>query len=65
MDKKKINLMWSISLFLIAVITLVITGTRILGTELPDMLLRILGGMDLIALPVLAYSSVRKAKDKV
>lgn len=65
MDKKKINLMWSISLLLIAVITLVITGARIIGIELPDMLLRILGGMDLLALPVLAFSSVRKIKDKV
>ena len=38
------------------------SGTNIVGRELPDIAVRILGIIDLIALPFLAYSMVKKVK---
>ena len=56
MNKKK-NLMWSLSLIIIGVSTLIICGSNILGTELPDILTRTLGIAELTALPFLVYST--------
>ena len=50
---------WAISLLVISIVTLVIAFSNIFGVELPDVLKRVLGVIDLIALPVLAYSSVK------
>ncbi len=55
--KKDKNLMWSLSLIIIGVSTLIISGSNILGTELPDMLTRTLGIAELTALPFLVYST--------
>lgn len=55
--KTKKNLMWSISLIIIGVSTLIISGSNILETELPDMLTRTLGIAELTALPFLVYST--------
>ena len=64
MDAKVINQMWAISLMVVGVATLVIAGSNIIGCELPDTAVRILGVIELIALPVLEYSTVRKVKSK-
>ena len=37
-------------------------GANVVGIELPDVAVRILGIVDLIALPFLAYSTVKKIK---
>ena len=55
--KKDKNLMWSLSLIIIGVSTLIISGSNIMGTELPDMLTRTLGITELTALPFLVYST--------
>lgn len=60
--KNKNTLLWSISLIVIGVATLILTVTNIIGIELPDVIVRIIGIVDLIALPVLAYTSVKKFK---
>lgn len=60
--KKKNDLMWSISLMLIGLATIILAGSNIVGMELPDVVVRILGIIDLIALPFLAYSTVKKVK---
>lgn len=60
--KKKNDLMWSISLMLIGLATIILAGSNIVGIELPDVVVRILGIIDLIALPFLAYSTVKKVK---
>ena len=60
--KKKIDLLWSISLMLIGVATFILAGSNIIGIELPDAIIRILGILDLAALPLLAYTTVKKAK---
>ncbi|MCI7351327.1 MAG: hypothetical protein MSH60_11355 [Ruminococcus sp.] len=64
MDSKKINIMWSVSLIIIGVATIILAGASFLGIELPDIAARILGVLDLISLPVLAFSTVKKAQNK-
>ena len=63
---KKAPVMWTVSLLAISVVTLVLAFSSIVGAELPDVWKRLLGVIDLIALPVLAYTSVKffKKKDK-
>lgn len=46
----------------ISVVTLIWSTAGIIGAQLPDAAARILGMIDLIALPFLAYSSVKKLK---
>lgn len=61
MNKKK-NLMWSLSLLVIGVSSIILNGSNILGLELPDMLTRILGIINLIAIPFLVYSTIKRFK---
>ena len=63
MDSKKVNAMWSISLLIIGVVTFILAGANVIGLELPDIAVRILGIIDLIALPVLGFSTVKKIKN--
>ena len=63
MDSKKVNAMWSISLLIIGVVTFILAGANVIGLELPDIAVRILGIIDLIALPVLGFSTVKKLKN--
>ena len=60
--KNKNTLLWSISLIVIGAATLILAGSNIIGIELPDVIVRIIGIVDLIALPVLAYTTVKKFK---
>ncbi len=60
--KKKNDLVWSISLMIIGIATFILAGANVAGIELPDVAVRILGIVDLIALPFLAYSTVKKVK---
>lgn len=64
MDSKKINLMWSVSLIIIGVSTIILAGANIIGIELPDIAARILGVLDLVSIPVLVFSTVKKAESK-
>ena len=60
--KKKSDLMWSISLIAIGIATIILAGANIVGIDLPDMLVRLLGIVDLVALPILVYSTIKKVK---
>lgn len=60
--KKKNDLMWCFSLLIISVATIILAGSNIIGMELPDIAVRIIGIVDLIALPVLACTTVKKVK---
>ena len=60
--KKKNDLIWSISLMVIGIATFILAGSNIIGFKLPDIAIRVLGIVDLIALPFLAYSTVKKVK---
>ena len=59
---KKNNIVWSISLIVIGIATFILAGASIVGIDLPDVAVRILGIADLVALPILAYSTIRKIK---
>lgn len=60
MESKKINMMWGISLLVIGVATMILMGARIAGIELPDIVVVMMGIVELTALPVLAFSTVKK-----
>lgn len=64
MKNKKLLLVWSFSLLVIAGLTLVTSITNIMGISLPDTVVRIIGILDLIALPVLAFTTVRMFIEK-
>ena len=64
MDAKMNNRVWAVSLMVLGITTLVLAGVHIIGMEIPDGLTRILGVIDLIALPILAFSTVKKVKNK-
>ena len=55
----KFPVLWGVSLLTIGVITLVISFSNIFGGELPGVLKIILGVIDLVALFVLVYTSIR------
>ena len=60
--EKRNNLLWSLSLLVIGIATVILAGSNIIGIELPDIAVRIIGVIDLIAIPVLAYTTVKKIK---
>lgn len=60
--EKRNNLLWSMSLMVIGIATVILAGSNIIGIELPDIAVRIIGVIDLIAFPVLAYTTVKKIK---
>jgi len=60
--EKRNNLLWSLSLLVIGIATVILAGSNIIGIELSDIAVRIIGVIDLIALPVLAYTTVKKIK---
>ncbi|MBP0974369.1 MAG: hypothetical protein J5851_10730 [Oscillospiraceae bacterium] len=57
--EKKIRIIWSISLLIISCVTLVIVVSDWTSLELPDMAKRVLGIINLLAIPVLVYSSTK------
>ena len=60
--KKRNDLLWGISLLVIGLATIILTGLNISGIDVPDIVVRIIGVIDLLALPVLAYTTVKKFK---
>lgn len=60
MNNKRINLVWSISLIVIGIATLIISISSLVGITLPDILIRCLGVIELISLFVLVFTLVRK-----
>ena len=58
--KKKSDLMRSISLIAIGIATIILACANIVGIDLPDMLVRLLGIVDLVALPILVYSTIKR-----
>lgn len=58
MQKKTIRKLWAGSLFIIGIASILIFGTKLVGIRLPDMMIRILGVCDLVALPILIATTV-------
>lgn len=59
---KNINVFWNLSLLIICVCTIILAGSNIIGIELNDVLTRVLGILDLVCLPVLAFTTIKKIK---
>ncbi|MBE5895757.1 MAG: hypothetical protein E7285_08865 [Lachnospiraceae bacterium] len=60
MKSNKMTIIWSISLLILSVATLIIVGAKIVGIELPDTMIRVLGIAELITLPIFVFASVKK-----
>lgn len=60
--KKRNDLLWSISLLVIGLAAIILTGLNIIGIDVPDIVVIIIGVIDLLALPVLVYTTVKKFK---
>ncbi len=54
--------LWCVSLLVIGVATIILAGSNVIGAALPDAAVRVVGIVDLIALPVLAYATVKRMK---
>lgn len=59
MSKKNAGL-WCLSLIVISVITLIWTVCNIIGIELSDIIIRIMGVLEICAIPVLVCTSIKK-----
>ena len=62
MSDKTIGLIWSISLMLIGLTTMIINIANVFGEGLPDAPTRVIGIMQLILLPALAGSTIEKIR---
>lgn len=64
MNTKLISIMWSVSMIIIGIATLILAGANIIAIELPDTAVRVLGVLDLISLPVLVFTTIKKVNSK-
>ncbi len=64
MNEKTVGIAWPVSLIVIGIATLIHAGSRLMGIVLPDAVVRTAGIADILALPVLAFTSVKKAAGK-
>ena len=60
--KKKNDFIWSISLLTIGIASVILFGSNVIGLMLPDAIVRVIGIIDLIALPFAAFTTVKKLK---
>ncbi len=56
--------LWALTLIIIAVCTLINAGSSLAGIQLPDTLIRTLGIIGIICLPVLVYTTIKKTDKK-
>lgn len=61
---KKYNRLWAVSLLIIVIVTIVVAESNMMGTKLPDIVIRILGVIDIIAIPILVFASVKKKEHR-
>ncbi|MCI8403008.1 MAG: hypothetical protein HFI38_13115 [Lachnospiraceae bacterium] len=60
MDSKKINRIWTASLLVLGVVTVILTGAETVNIHLSDEAVRTLGILDLGAFSVLLYSTIMR-----
>lgn len=63
MNNKRNRTMWGISLLIIGIATIINAFSLLLGFELEEISVRVLGVITIVALPVLVYSSVKILKN--
>ena len=62
--KRRIDYVWCISLFVVGIATVILNGSNLIGIDLPDWLTRLLGIIDLVAVFVLIFTTIRKTIKK-
>jgi len=62
--KSKNDIIWIICMLYISAATIVLAGPKGIRESLPEIVVRIIGTVDLIALFVLVITTIRKAKKK-
>ena len=62
MNEKALHTLWSISLMVIGVATVLIVGSNLFQLQLPDSVTGLLGILELVSLPILAFTTVKKLK---
>ena len=58
MDKKN-RILWGLSLFIISIVSVIWVVCALAGIEISDVAIRIMGVLDLCAIPVLIYMSLK------
>lgn len=64
MKQRKVTKLWGISLLVISICSLILSISSMIGVELPDALKITIGILDLIAVPILVYSTVKKFREE-
>lgn len=60
MDVKRTDRVWAISLFVAVIASMILAGSHFVGVRLSDMVVRIIGVLDLIALFTLSFLTAKK-----
>lgn len=60
MELKRTDRVWAISLFVAGIATMILVGSNLAGVRLPDIVVRIIGVLDLIALFTLSFLTAKK-----
>lgn len=60
MKGKKMTIVWTLSLLIVSVTSLFVAGANAAWIDLTDILVRVLGIVDLLALSVFAFISVKR-----
>lgn len=60
MEVKRTDRVWALSLFVAVIATMILAGSHFVGVRLPDMVVRIIGVFDLIALFTLSFLTAKK-----
>ncbi|MDE5894196.1 MAG: hypothetical protein K2H45_14865 [Acetatifactor sp.] len=60
MELKRTDRVWAISLFVAGTATMILVGSNLAGVRLPDIVVRIIGVLDLIALFTLSFLTAKK-----
>ena len=62
MSKESMNLIWTISMVVMAIASFLLAGEELFDFDLSDSLKRIIGVIDLIAIPAAVWSTIQKSK---
>ena len=62
MNEKALHTLWCVSLMVIGVATVLILGSNLFQLQMPDSVTGLLGILELVSLPILAFTTVKKLK---
>jgi len=62
MTDQTIDRLWALTLMLTGLVSLVLSVANIADIDIPDMVVRALGIISLLALPMLVFTSIRKLR---